>query len=416
MKMGLSLVEVEPKRLADYEPVVGQEVIEELHRLAEPLRDARVLQINATGFGGGVAEILHTQIPLMQDLGLAVEWRVIAGADEFFSVTKSMHNGLQGMALPFTDRMKDIWRRYNEQNARNLEGEYDFVVVHDPQPAGLLRCHGRTTMKHWAWRCHIDTSTPNPEYWDFLAPYLEPYDAHIFTMKQYVGPGLRSPQLAIVAPTIDPLSPKNAPMSLEKAQTLVKRYGVDTTRPLLVQVSRFDPWKDPLGVIDAYRIVKKEIPTVQLALPGSMASDDPEGWVLYDRVLRHAGEDSDVIVVHNFHGVGDREINAFQTAADIVIQKSTREGFGLTVAEGLWKGRPVIGGNVGGIPLQVLDGENGYLVDSVEACAARCAELLRDPARREAMGQLGREHVRRNFLITRLLRDELSLFNTLAAG
>jgi len=414
--MSLSLVEVKPKRLADYAPVVGQEVIEELHRLAEPLRDARVLQINATGFGGGVAEILHTQIPLMQDLGLAVEWRVIAGADEFFNVTKSMHNGLQGMALPFTDEMKHIWRRYNEQNARNLDGEYDFVVVHDPQPAGLLRCHGRTTMNHWAWRCHIDTSTPNPEYWDFLAPYLEPYDAHIFTMQQYVGPGLHSPHLAIVAPTIDPLSPKNAPMNLDEAQASVTRYGVDTTRPLLVQVSRFDPWKDPLGVIDAYRIVKEEIPGVQLALPGSMASDDPEGWVLYDRVLRHAGEDSDVIVVHNFHGVGDREINAFQTAADIVIQKSTREGFGLTVAEGLWKGRPVIGGNVGGIPLQVLDGENGYLVDSVEACAARCVELLRDPARREAMGQLGREHVQRNFLITRLLRDEMELFSALTAG
>jgi trehalose synthase len=414
--MSLSLVEVKPKRLADYEPVVGQEVIEELRRLAKPLRDARVLQINATGYGGGVAEILHTQIPLMQDMGLAVEWRVIAGADEFFNVTKSMHNGLQGMALAFTDEMKDIWRRYNEQNARKLDGEYDFVVVHDPQPAGLLRYHGREPIKHWAWRCHIDTSAPNPEYWGFLAPYLEPYDAHIFTMKQYVGPGLRSPHLAIVAPTIDPLSPKNAPMSMGEAQSIVKRYGVDATRPLLVQVSRFDPWKDPLGVIDAYRIVKKETPGVQLALPGSMASDDPEGWVLYDRVLRHAGEDSDVIVVHNFHGVGDREINAFQTAADIVIQKSTREGFGLTVAEGLWKGRPVIGGNVGGIPLQVLDGENGYLVDSVEACAARCVELLRDPARREAMGQLGREHVRRNFLITRLLRDEMQLYNAFAAG
>src|SRR5512136_932471 len=240
MKMGLSLVEVKPKRLADYAPVVGQQVIEELHRLAEPLRGARVLQINATGFGGGVAEILHTQIPLMQDMGLAVEWRVITGADEFFNVTKSMHNGLQGMALPFTDEMKDIWRRYNEQNARNLDGEYDFVVVHDPQPAGLLRYHGRRPIKHWAWRCHIDTSTPNPEYWDFLAPYLEPYDAHIFTMKQYVGPGLHPPHLAIVAPTIDPLSLKNAPMSLKEAQAVVKRYGVDATRPLLVQVSRFD--------------------------------------------------------------------------------------------------------------------------------------------------------------------------------
>jgi len=312
--------------------------------------------------------------------------------------------------------MKDIWRRYNEQNARDLEGEYDFAIVHDPQPAGLLHYHGRAGIGHWTWRCHIDTSAPNPDYWDFLAPYLEPYNAHIFTMAQYAGPGLRSPHLAVIAPTIDPLSPKNTPMTSDEARAIVGRYGVNPKRPLLVQVSRFDPWKDPLGVIDAYHIVKDEIPEVQLALPGSMASDDPEGWFLYDQVLRTVGRDPNVIVVHNFHGVGDREINAFQTAADVVIQKSTREGFGLTVTEALWKGRPVVGGNVGGIPLQVLDGQTGYLVDGVEACAARCLELLRDPARRQAMGQAGREHVRRNFLTPRLLRDELNLFNALAAS
>jgi trehalose synthase len=338
---------------------------------------------------------------------------VIAGSDEFFNVTKSMHNGLQGMPLPFTNEMQDIWKRYNEQNARALEGEYDFILVHDPQPAGLLRYHGRGKIKHWIWRCHIDTSTPNPEYWEFLAPYLEPYDAHIFTMEQYVGPGLHSPHLTIIAPTIDPLSPKNAAMNLAEAQAIATRYGVDTKRPLLAQISRFDPWKDPLGVIDAYRMVKKEIPGVQLALPGSMASDDPEGWVLYDKVLRHAGEDPDLVVLHNFHGVGNREINAFQTVADVVIQKSTREGFGLTVTEALWKGKPVVGGNVGGIPLQVLDGRTGFLVDSVESCAARCLELVRDPARSRAMGEAGREHVRRNFLTTRLLRDDLQLFNRL---
>jgi trehalose synthase len=234
-------------------------------------------------------------------------------------------------------------------------------------------------------------------------------------MAQYAGPGLRSPHLAIIAPTIDPLSPKNTPMTSDEARAIVGRYGVNPKRPLLVQVSRFDPWKDPLGVINAYHIVKYEIFEVQLALPGSMASDDPEGWFLYDQVLRTVGRDANVIVVHNFHGVGDREINAFQTAADVVIQKSTREGFGLTVTEALWKGKPVVGGNVGGIPLQVLDGQTGYLVDSVEACAARCLELLRDPERRQAMGQAGREHVRRNFLTPRLLRDELNLFNALAA-
>jgi trehalose synthase len=414
----LSLVQVDPKQLADYAPVVGQEVIEELRKLAEPLRGARVLHINATAYGGGVAEILHTLVPLTSDLGLNAEWRAIAGSNEFFNVTKAMHNGLQGMALPFTDEMRYIWQRYNEQNAHSLEGEYDFVIVHDPQPAGLLYYHGRSALrvKQWIWRCHIDTSTPNMAYWTFLLPYLEPYDAHIFTMQQYVGPRLQSRRLAIVAPTIDPLSPKNLPMRVDMAQAILSRYNVDTLRPLLVQVSRFDPWKDPLGVIDAYRMVKREIPRVQLALPGSMASDDPEGWFFYDKVLRHVGEDQDIIVLHNLHGVGDKEINAVQTLADVVIQKSTREGFGLTVTEALWKGKPVIGGNVGGIPLQVLDGETGYLVDSVESCATRCLELLLEPDQRQAMGQAGREHVRRNYLTTRLVRDDLNLFRALSAS
>jgi trehalose synthase len=412
----LQQVEVEQKRLAEYRSTVGGEVIAEIERLAEPLRGARVVHVNATAFGGGVAEMLVTLVPLMRDVRLDAEWQVIEGEDEFFSVTKACHNGLQGMDIPFTEEMKAIWRRYNEMNARWFEGEYDFVVIHDPQPAGLLHYHGIEGGKHWAWRCHIDTSHPNPAYWDFFAPYISEYEAGVFTMEQYVGPGVDFEHLAIVTPTIDPLSPKNVPMAEGAAREIVARFGIDVERALITQVSRFDPWKDPLGVIDAYRIVKAQVPEVQLALVGSMASDDPEGWYYLDKTIRHAGEDDDIHILHNFHGVGPLEVGAFQTVSDVVIQKSTREGFGLVVTEALWKGKPVVGGNVGGIPLQVLDGETGFLIESVEECADRTLYLLENPEKARKMGEAAREHVRQHFLSTRHLADYLQLFNRLMAN
>ena len=409
----LQQVSVERKRLDDYAPVVGEEIITDLRQMADPLQDAHIVHINATPYGGGVAEMLETLVPLMRDVGLDAEWQVIEGEDEFFEVTKACHNGLQGMDLAFTREMKEIWQRYNERNASQLEGSYDLIVVHDPQPAGLLHYHGSEGGKHWAWRCHIDTSHPNPAYWDFFAPYINEYEAAIFTMDQYVGPGVESEHLAIITPTIDPLSPKNAPMALERAREIVAGFGLDVERPIITQVSRFDPWKDPLGVIDAYHIVKAQRPDVQLALVGSMASDDPEGWYYLDKTIRHAGEDFDIHILHNYHGVGGLEVGAFQTASDVIVQKSTREGFGLVVTEALWKGQPVIGGNVGGIPLQVLDGKTGFLVDSVEACAERTIELLRHPDEVERMGQAAREHVRRNFLTTRHLADYMRLLSEL---
>ncbi len=411
----LQTVPITAKQLADYRPIVGEEVIEEIHSLADPLQGARVVHINATAFGGGVAEMLVTLVPLMRDVGLDAEWQVIEGEDEFFSVTKACHNGLQGMDIPFTEEMKAIWQRYNEMNAQRFEGEYDFVVAHDPQPAGLLHYHGHEGGKHWAWRCHIDTSHPNPAYWGFFAPYISEYEAGIFTMEQYVGPGVSYDHLAIVTPTIDPLSPKNAPIPLEQAREIVAHFGIDVSRPLITQVSRFDPWKDPLGVIDAYRIVKAQVPEAQLALVGSMASDDPEGWYYLDKTSRHAGEDFDVHILHNFHGVGAFEVGAFQTASDIVVQKSTREGFGLVVTEGLWKGKPVVGGNAGGIPLQVVDGQTGFLVDSAEECGEKVLYLLQHPEEATRMGAAAREHVRRNFLTTRHLADYLRLFHQLRA-
>jgi len=409
----LQTVKLQPKSLADYAPIVGDEAIEHIRALAEPLKGARVVHVSATAFGGGVSEMLYTLVPLMRDVGLDARWQIITGSDEFFNVTKSFHNGLQGMGLPLTEAMKDIWRQYNEYNAAAFEGEYDFVIVHDPQPAGMRVYRQGKGGRHWIWRCHIDTSTPNPAFWEFIVPYLQVYDAGIFTMQQYVGQGLTFPHLAIVTPTIDPLSPKNAAQSSEESRQIVRSYGLDLSRPLLTQVSRYDPWKDPLGVIDAYRLVKQEVPGVQLALLGSMASDDPEGWTYYDRTVRHAGEDFDIYILHNFHGVSNREVNAFQAISDVVIQKSTREGFGLVVTEALWKGTPVVGGNVGGIPLQVLDGETGFLVDSVETCAEKTLYLLQHPDEARRMGERGREHVRKNFLSTRHLRDYLQLFTDL---
>ena len=412
----LQQVELGHKALDDYRPIVGDEVMAEIEELAAPLKGARVVHVNATAFGGGVAEMLVTLVPLMRDVGLDAGWQVIEGEDEFFSVTKACHNGLQGMDIPLTEEMKNVWRRYNEMNAVRFEGEYDFVIIHDPQPAGLLRYHGREGGKHWAWRCHIDSSHPNPVYWDFFAPYISAYEAGIFTMEQYVGPGVSYDHLAIITPTIDPLSPKNAPMAENRAREIVSSFGVDVDRPFITQVSRFDPWKDPLGVIDAYRIVKERMPEVQLALVGSMASDDPEGWYYVDRTIRHAGEDFDVHILHNFHGVGGLEVGAFQTVSDVVVQKSTREGFGLVVTEPMWKGKPVVGGNAGGIPLQVIDGETGFLVDSVEACAEKVLYLLEHPEESARMGAAAREHVRHNFLTTHHLANYLRLFNRLAAG
>ena len=412
----LETVAVQDASLGDYGSIVGEETLEAIQRLAAPLKGAKVLHINATPFGGGVAEILQTLVPLMRDVGLDARWQVIEGTDEFFNVTKAMHNGLQGMDSKFSAKMQDIWQRYNQINAENFEGDYDFVIIHDPQPAGLCRLTGHQQDPGWIWRCHIDTSTPNSAYWAFLAPYINDYSATVFTMEQYVGPGVDEASLTVIPPSIDPLSPKNTPMPLEQARCIVADFGIDPARPLLVQVSRFDPWKDPLGVIDAYRVVKAQLPEVQLALVGSMASDDPEGWDYYDKTVRRAGEDFDIHILHNFHGVGNPQVNAFQTAADVVIQKSTREGFGLVVTEALWKGKPVIGGNVGGIPMQVLDGQTGFLVDTPQACGEKALYLLQHAQAANAMGQAAKEHVRKHFLTTRHLVDYLKLFNRLRSS
>jgi len=405
----LQPVPLATKSLADYTHIVGRPLVEEIRELAGPLAGRRIVHLSATAFGGGVSEILYTLVPLMRDVGLDVEWQVIYGREEFFNATKVMHNALQGNPQDLTEEQWETWSRYNEMNARELTDGWDLCIVHDPQPAAL-RTIAPEKARSWLWRCHIDVSTPNPGTLERLLPYVVAYPASLFHVRDYVPSGLNG-GVHIVPPAIDPLAPKNMALSHEDAVFVCRQFGIDTDRPLITQVSRFDPWKDPIGVIDAYRVVKAQRPDAQLALVGSMASDDPEGWDFYNSTLAHADGDPDIHILNNFNNVGAIEVNAFQSLSSVVLQKSTREGFGLTVTEALWKGRPFVGGNVGGIPLQVHDGVSGYLVDTVQECGERILDILNDPGLGRSLGLRGKEHVRANFLTPRYLRDYLKIFH-----
>jgi trehalose synthase len=406
------------KHLDDYREVAGDEAIERVRAAAAPLAGARILHINATAYGGGVAELLATHVPLLRDLGIQADWEVIHGSDEFFAVTKNVHNALQGAPIEWTPYMQKTYLEKVLDNALLLEGEYDYVVIHDPQPAALLAMAGASTVNgantKWIWRCHIDLTDADPDVWEFFRPYVEQHDASVWTMPEFVPSSLSMDRVVQAPPCIDPLSVKNLDLPAPFVREITKQYGIDPDRPVMCQVSRYDPWKDPLGVIEAYRIVREEIPEVQLVLAGSMATDDPEGFQVWQDVDAAREGDSDIHLLSNIQQVGNVQINAFQRSAEVVIQKSLREGFGLTVSEGLWKGRPVIGGRAGGIALQIREGENGYLVDTIEECAARTLDLLRDPAGADEKGAAGREHVRRNFLSTRELEDWVGLFNSLS--
>jgi trehalose synthase len=399
------------RSLADYTHLVGRDLIEEARELAEGLRGKRILHVSATAFGGGVSEILYTIVPLLRDVGLEAHWQVILGREEFFNVTKLMHNSLQGDETTLTDEQWELFERYNWMNAQGMEGGWDVVVVHDPQPLGL-RLNAPEAAKRWVWRCHIDLSTPNLETLARIRPLLDDYDSTVWHLRQYVPEGLDG-GVRIIPPAIDPLSPKNMALSPDDAAFVCSQFGIDVDRPLIAQVSRFDPWKDPMGVIDVYRRVNGDVPGVQLALVGSMATDDPEGWEFFHETFQYADGDPDIKILNNLNNVGAIEVNAFQSQSDVVLQKSLREGFGLTVTEALWKGRPTIAGNVGGIPLQIEDGETGYLIDSVEEAAERTAGILDDPELGRRLGRAGKERARRNFLMPRLLRDWLLLLRDL---
>jgi trehalose synthase len=411
----LDNVDVGESSLGSYRGVAPDDLLDAVEQAARALRGARVLHLNATPYGGGVSELLRSVVPLLIDQGIAADWRIISGDEPFFQVTKKIHNGLQGAKVELSDAEKARYLATSRANSAGFDTGFDFIFVHDPQPAALLGFTGKGRA-HWIWRSHIDTSHPDPNVWAFLRPFLAEYDASIFTMAEFVPADLPTPIAEIIPPAIDPRNPKNLPLGRETSRDVLEWIGVRTELPLVTQVSRFDPWKDPLGVIEAYRLARREVPDLQLALVGSMALDDPESWDMYRDIRKAIAGDKRVHVFTNLVGVGNIEVNAFQALSRLVIQKSLREGFGLVVAEALWKGTPVVAGRAGGIPLQMADDTGGLLVDDVEGCARAMVTLLRDEPRARALGESGRERVRRHFLIPRLVLDELSLMRRLALG
>lgn len=408
----LHRVRLAPTVPASYSGVAPEEQLCQLEVLSKQLQGLRVAHINATPYGGGVSELLRSAVALECGLGLAVDWLVISGDTRFFEVTKALHNGLQGKSFAATVDMEETYILNNRANAAAFPVEsYDVVVVHDPQPAAL-RAFARDGRARWVWRCHIDTSEPDPAAEAFLLPWLDGYDRFVFTMEEFVLPSVRNRHIVVFTPGIDPLSPKNLPLSPLLRRRIASWYGADVARPLLLQVSRFDPWKDPFGVIRVYRRVREVVPEVQLALLGSMALDDPEGWRLYEELRVEAERDGGIILGTNLTGVSFVEVNAFQHCAWVVVQKSIREGFGLVVSEALWKETPVVAGRSGGITLQMGEGEGGYLIEpgDEETFVERIIYLLQNREVAWQLGRRGRERVRQQFLITRYVRDELSLF------
>ncbi len=397
-----------------YQGVVPDSILDGLRDEARALQGARILHINATAYGGGVSELLRSSVPMLRDLGLTVDWEVIAGSPDFFRATKVLHNALQGSSQTLSEAERKAYLDCTRENAPQLDGSYDFVVVHDPQPAALLSVHGKGDSR-WVWRCHIDTSEPNADAWRFLRPFLADYDAAVFTMPEFVPPDLPVARVRTIAPAIDPLSPKNLDLPDHTAAQILDWIGIDLPGQLITQVSRFDPWKDPFGVIAAYQLVREEIPELQLALVGSMALDDPEGWEVYSQLTEHARNDPLIHIYTNLTGASNVEVNAFQRSSEVVVQKSIREGFGLVVSESLWKGTPVVAGRAGGIPMQMPEGVGGMLVDSVEECAAALLRLLNDDELAGQLGASGRAHVREHFLLPRLLMEELRLLSTLGS-
>jgi trehalose synthase len=386
--------------LQDYQEVAGPGVIEELRVLADRVSGRKMQHINSTPVGGGVAEILTRLVPLLRELGLEASWDVIKGDQSFFGVTKAFHNALHGKVEEINEDMFEVFRANQEMNLRDINFTGDVIFVHDPQPAGLI-ARKKEIGRHWVWRCHIDVSAPQPAVWDFLRPYVEQYDAAIFSMPDFAQ---RMPVVQYrVAPSIDPLSDKNKPLDRNYVDSVVEKYKIDPGRPVLTQVSRFDRFKDPLGVIAAYRMVRNRY-DCQLVLAGGGAPDDPEGEEVLREVQERAADDPDIHVLL-LPPFSDLEINALVRASTVVIQKSVREGFGLTVSEALWKKKPVIGGAVGGIKLQVIDGVTGFLVHSAEGAANRIAQLLGDRKLGERLGENGHLHVKQNFLLTRHVKD-----------
>jgi trehalose synthase len=398
-----------------YAAIAGADVIRHLRQLAEPLQGKTVVHVNSTRQGGGVAEILEKLVPLTRDLGLNAHWEVITGDSDFFQCTKSMHNALQGNRLTIPGTLLDHYQDVNAQNAQQLRPmleEADFVIIHDPQPAALLKYCANRKGK-WIWRCHIDASRPHRGTWRFLERFVRDYDASIFSLPQFAQ-ALPHPEY-IISPSIDPLSDKNIDLPLAELEAVRARFDIDPDLPLIAQISRFDHFKDPVGVIEAYKLARRFIPKLQLILAGGGATDDPEAEAVLSDVYA-AAENEPNIKVLVLPPDAHRTINALQRITDIVIQKSTKEGFGLTVTEAMWKGKPVIGGDTGGIRLQVVNFHTGFLVNTPEGAALRIRYLFNQPKKTQEMGITVKNFVRENFLLTRQLREHLTLMYALQNG
>lgn len=388
-------------QIDDYEQYVGKETIDRIREKARPLQNMHVAHVNSTYYGGGVAELLSSLTLLMDSVGIVTGWRVIQGSPDFFGVTKKIHNALQGADINLSELKKDIFEQVVYENALRNHLSHDFVVIHDPQPLPLIGHYRKKGP--WIWRCHIDLSEPHRELWGYLHPFVEKYDAAILTLPEFAQ-DMKTPQVFFM-PAINPFSIKNKKLSEDEIQDRLDHYDIPTDLPLVVQVSRFDRWKDPKGVIEAFKIARKEVDAT-LVLLGNVATDDPEGTEMYQSLLKHQ-EERIIILSHEDTAL----VNALQCRARVVLQKSLREGFGLTVSEAMWKGTPVIGGNVGGIRYQIEDGENGFLVSSIEEAADRIVQLVQNEALCREMGHKARETVRHKFLMIRLLEQYLDLFN-----
>jgi trehalose synthase len=397
------------RTLEDHRPIVGDDVISGIYRKAANLQGKRILHVNSTYQSGGVAEMILSLVPLMNDIGIDTRWNILKGDAGFFTITKNFHNALQGQAIAFSDEEKDLYVRTNETFSDQMKIDHDLVIIHDPQPLPLIRFYRKN--QPWVWRCHVDLSNPNPALWEFLRDFVLDYDRMVISHERYRRTGMPMEQW-ICQPAIDPLSEKNRDLSEAEIAGILAKYKVPTDKPLVTQISRFDKWKDPRGVVDVFCKVKQHI-DCRLVLCGSMAPDDPEGRVIY-REVEDAARDlidaGDVILIT---AEDHLLVNALQRASAVILQKSLREGFGLTVTEGLWKGRPVIASRVGGIPLQIEDGKTGFLLDptDTEGFAWRVRQVLENPDLGERLGRAGKEHVRRHFLITRLLSDYLDMLS-----
>jgi trehalose synthase len=395
---------VPPPRLDEYRGIVGVAEIDELRFLARELKGKTLKMVNSTAVGGGVAEMLNCLVPLLNEVDVMTHWDVITGGNDFFEVTKAFHNALHGSEYDLTPHAEEIFLMYNEQNRQRMQFSEDLVVIHDPQPAALIRARQDASAR-WVWRCHIDLSNPNPQVWGFLRPFIEQYDAAIFSSQSFARQ-LPIPQY-LFYPCIDPLSEKNKELEDSFVQKVCDEFGVDRSRPIVTQVSRFDRLKDPVGVVQAFKLARKYV-DCQLVLAGGGASDDPEGAIVLKEVKDAAGDDPDIIIL-DLPPWCALEINALQRASTLIVQKSIKEGFGLTVTEALWKGKPTIAGAVGGIPNQVIHKLTGALVHSVEGCAYQIRYLLTHPEFAAGLGRNGREHVKENFLMTTNIRRWLLL-------